>query len=116
MNQPKKIIAVLTNKKRKCKWLDGGQKQYQLEQAIQEYRQGTKLSHASKMYSVPSRTLKRYCDEAHETSLVERLKQQDEIIDALKKKVERLEKKISSIYSLSLNNVSEWVLDPSLLK
>lgn len=117
MNQPKKRKAIF-KKKRKSKWLDGGQKQYQLEQAIYDYKNGCKLSTTSKIYGVPCRTLKRYCDEAHETSLVERLKKQDEIIFELKTKIESLEKKLNNIYSTysTSNTTNHWVLDPSLLK
>ena len=70
-------------KKRHSKWNDNSENQFRLEKAIQDFKNGEKLSIVSKVYKVPSRTIKRYSDGTHVTTLLNRIDKQDEIIKNL---------------------------------
>ena len=82
-NEAQKPKRKRMKKKRHSKWNDNSENQFRLEKAIQDFKNGEKLSVVSKIYKVPSRTIKRYSDGTHVTTLLNRIDKQDEIIKNL---------------------------------
>lgn len=70
-------------KKRHSKWNDSIENQNKLDNAIKAFKGGAKLTEVSKQYGVPTRTIKRYCDGTHVTTLLNRIDEQDEQIKIL---------------------------------